>query len=103
MSKISESEYNCKGGMARATLLVYDSYVSFAHPLFNTPTYNTNHNLAHNTCITNMLMLTTERFFFSLAEYVPNLVDFNFPCLTMGQFFSVVYSIYSLHVWELLA
>ena len=41
--------------------------------------------------------------FFSLAEYVPNLVDFCFPCLTMIQFFFVIYSFYSLHVWELIA
>ena len=37
-----------------------------------------------------MPLLTTERFsflFFLLAEYVPNLVDFHFPCLTMGQFY----------------
>jgi hypothetical protein len=42
-------------------------------------------------------------FFPPLAEYVPRLVDFHFPCLTMGQFFFIVYSIYSVHVWELLA
>jgi hypothetical protein len=53
-----------------------------------------------------LLTITTERFFFfffPLAEYVPNLVDFHFPCLQWASFFFVVYSIYLLHVWELLA
>ena len=43
--------------------------------------------------------------FFLLAEDVPNLVDFHFPCLTMLLYnlFLVIYSFYLLHVWELLA
>ncbi len=38
-----------------------------------------------------MPLLAIECFFllfFPLAEYVPNLVDFHFPCLTMKHFFS---------------
>jgi hypothetical protein len=42
-------------------------------------------------------------FFFSLAKDVPIFVDFHFPCLTMDTIFFVIYSFYSLHVWELLA
>ncbi len=42
-------------------------------------------------------------FFFSRSLKMSYLVDFHFPCLTMIPFFFVIYSFYSLHVWELLA
>ncbi len=49
-----------------------------------------------------VLTIVRYGFFFSLAKNVPIFVDFHFPCLTMDTIFFVIYSFYSLHVWELL-